>query len=323
MANLINAVGYSLGKLHSGMIAYLCELYRDGSVEPLTSFFGSLGIKIPEHLKAEREWHSVDLAIIDEDNDKPQILIEMKVDDHEKNEKNSQTKRYADEFPECPEYRYITLGMGEYFRKPYGSKFKWIRLRDFSIAVDRIAHKDKSITDWAEALHNEMDLQDRVRDNDTSRLQDYRSGAWNIYFLGLLKESFERRYHCGGDGFDPTCYTYGQRPDTILNFGWDPDSYLEINANGVLHLKINLEDRSDAEKRLAVEDLKRKVRAKFSRDSRVSLSESQRVGKSKTVASFDIGLFEVGGALQYKIGQEETIRRLLEFLEPFYTARNL
>jgi len=32
MPNVISAIGYSLGKVHTGMLVYLCDLHREGLV---------------------------------------------------------------------------------------------------------------------------------------------------------------------------------------------------------------------------------------------------------------------------------------------------
>ena len=330
MANLVASIGYSLGKLHSGMIAYLCELHREGSVRPLQTFLEALGVPIPERpVAAVREWNSIDLAILDAEDRQPQILVEMKVDDHDhettkwidgKKRRDSQTVLYADLFPNCGAYLYVTLGMGESFHAPYGPNFRWIRIRDFLAAVDRLEGKDQAIRDWAEAIRNELDLQDRVRRNDRSRMNQYRSGAWNIYFLGYLKESFEERSRCAGGAIDATCYTYGTAPDTILNFGWSRyPAYLEINNNGRLNLKINLEEcATDDDKRRAIRTLLEEVTAAYQAGI-FGVHEGGRVGASKTVASFDIGLRPIDGALQFANSQEDTLQRLQQVVEPFYS----
>lgn len=83
MPNLISAVGYRLEKLHSGMIAYLCDLYREGVTGPLESLFRALDAPLPNLPTPKREWNSVDLAIFDGPASTPFLLIEMKVDQHE------------------------------------------------------------------------------------------------------------------------------------------------------------------------------------------------------------------------------------------------
>jgi hypothetical protein len=40
MANFFYSVGYDVEKIHSGMIAYLSDLWNEGEREPLDSFLG-------------------------------------------------------------------------------------------------------------------------------------------------------------------------------------------------------------------------------------------------------------------------------------------
>ena len=47
MANLIESMGYSLGNIHVGLIAYMCDLYREGTVTPLESFLQTLAVPVP------------------------------------------------------------------------------------------------------------------------------------------------------------------------------------------------------------------------------------------------------------------------------------
>lgn len=69
MANLIKSIGYSLGKVHAGMISYLCELYREGNREPFESFLTALGLSVPSNPVPRREWCSVDLAMLEKKQD--------------------------------------------------------------------------------------------------------------------------------------------------------------------------------------------------------------------------------------------------------------
>jgi len=123
MAKVISSIGYSLGKVHSGMLAYLCDLHREGITGPLESLFGALGVAIPRCPTPAREWKSIDLAIFSGDDVEPRILVEMKVDDRDhqttrwiggQTRKDFQTVLYPEAFPNCDAYLYITLGMGDY-----------------------------------------------------------------------------------------------------------------------------------------------------------------------------------------------------------------
>lgn len=329
MANLIASVGYSLGKLHTGMIAYLCDLHREGVVAPLEAFFGALGLTAPRCPVPRREWNSVDLAIFDDDSKDPDILIEMKVDDHDhmttrrpdgRKKTDYQTVLYPELYPDCRQYLYVTLGMGEYYHAPYGERFRWVRVREFLAALDRIETTDKAVLDWRESIRNEVDLQDRVNRSDPSRFQEYRAGAWNIYFLGQMKEYFERRLGPDQKGIDPVCFPYGRRPDTILYFGnsksqkW-AHAYMEINHNGRLNVKVNCEEAPNPEE--AISNLARRMRSDFPEDAREPDGKSNKDSQSRTAVNFDIGLKIIGGRLAFEKGREYTLERLKKFVEPF------
>lgn len=110
MPNLVESIGYSWGKVHAGLIAYLCDLHRSGTHNPLELFCRELEIPIPNRPRARREYAvgpgrgmRVDVAILDDiDNAPPPLLLEIKVDDHETgdDEASRQTKRYADASPD-------------------------------------------------------------------------------------------------------------------------------------------------------------------------------------------------------------------------------
>jgi len=326
LANLISSIGYAIGKVHTGMLAFLCDLHREGEKGPLESLSEYLGIKMPRYPRPQREWQSVDLAIFDGENAEPDVLIEMKVDDHEhetvkrimgKKEKGYQTEIYAKAFPNCRTCLFITLGYGEYFRPPRGKAFRWIGLSEFANALRHVQSKERPIEDWKAAVHFEAKLRECVEHNDRSRLPEFRPGAWNICFLGKLELEFEKQFPGGFARLDPTCYTYGTKPDTILNFGWKDDpTYLEITNNGRLNLKANLEGQTDLESR---KQTIQSIRAKIDKDSLWDLTDKGGSGasKSKTVAHMDIGVKNSGsdGEFEYEQKQSDTLSRLRMGLE--------
>jgi hypothetical protein len=326
MANLIQSIGYSLGKVHTGLIAYLCDLYRNGDVAPLTSLFKSLGITIPQSPVAKREWQSIDLAIFDGDATSPSILIEMKVDDHDhptkkwigaNQETGPQTDIYARAFPDCNDYLYITLGLGDYYRAPYGKRFRWVRLNEFAQALKQIKVAGSIIEDWKNAVHTEGRLHECVRRNDRSCLAEYRTGAWNICFLGQLKEAFEETSRF--TDVDATCYMCGTGPDTILNFGWSKHPiYLEVNYSGRLSLKASLAEFADDTSRQSVIAEAITHLGDTCPAGTYQLVTHNRRGNSKTVAWFDIGLSNTNGYIGFASHLDFTIRRLHEVLGCFY-----
>ncbi len=246
MANIIQSIGYSLGKVHAGMISYLCEMYREGNKEPLESFLAFLGIKVPPNPISRREWNSVDLAILERREDgqeTPEILIEVKVDDHESGltPESYQTVRYASQWPSCQAYLFITLGKGEYYHSPRSDRFTWIRIRQFQKAIEAIKAKDRIIVDWLDEVRREIVLQDNVLIPDKSRSEEYRGGTWNIFLFGHLAEKLKPFFATNNINVEMTCYTYGNGPDTILNFGGAREPlYMEINYSGKLNLKMSL-----------------------------------------------------------------------------------
>lgn len=332
MANLISSIGYSLGKVHTGMVAFLCELHREGTRGPLESLLGHLGMRAPMYPRAKREWNSIDLAIFDAESATPALLIEMKVDDHDHETTKSidgnkatgyQTEIYAQAFPNCTAYLYITLGIGEYFHAPYGVRFRWVRLREFLGALNQVKSDERAIEDWKAAIRSEADLHERVRRNDRSRVADFRPGAWNICFLGQLKEELEGSSGNEFRNLDCTCYTWGTRPDTILNFGWRNETeYLEINNNGLLNFKVTLNECSEeAAKKLIGTSLDwlRSSRT----DGTYEIRAAKRIGASKTVASFNIGLVTQDGLLAFARDRVYVVERLREILQMFYGMPHL
>jgi hypothetical protein len=331
MANLIQSIGYRLGKVHTGLLTYLCDLHREGDVGPLTSLFQSLGVPVPRSPVARREWKSIDLAIFDGDAEEPCVLVEMKVDDHEhkaprriqgSQEEGWQTEIYARAFPRCYAYLYITIGLGQYYRAPHGEQFRWVRLNEFAEALEQIGPAESIIEDWKIAVRQEANLHEYVRRNDRSCLSEYRTEAWNICFLGQLREAVEGTVTLSH--LYTTCYMWGTRPDTILNFGFsERPAYLEVNNNGRLNLKVDLGVcADDAGRRQAIAEIVRRVQSDYPADT-YQLSEGGRLGASKTVASFDIGLSVADdGCLGFAQDMDYTLRRLREILGHFYRSES-
>jgi hypothetical protein len=186
MANWFESIGYGLGKLHTGMLCYLCDLYTEGVSKPLEAVLSSFGLRPPKKISYAREWDSIDLAIFDELQQSPWILIETKVDDHEHEtsrelggfQRNGyQTVVYHDAHPDCEAYIFMTLGMGEYYHAPYGSRFKWVRIREFLNALNQITTSDPVIGQWREAVRAECLRQDKVLAEDSGDPKGYRTGS--------------------------------------------------------------------------------------------------------------------------------------------------
>jgi len=327
MANLIRSLGYSLGKVHTGMISYLCELHREGNKEPLESFLTALGVNIPNDPVSRREWNSVDLAILEKNNEnqmEPVILIELKVDDREtgSNPENYQTVRYAKKWPSCRNYLFITLGRGEYYHAPRSNRFSWVRIRDFLKALEAIKTRDSVIIDWIEEIKHEIFLQDNVLIADKSHAAEYRHGAWNIYLFGHLAEKLSPDFAVNNLDVEVKCYTYGSRPDTIMNFGWSQKPlYMEINYSGRLNLKMSLDASKSKDSRR--EDVNREI----ANCEKLSLGDRDRkfhsdgkIGRSKTIVSFDVGLADIDkdGFLLCQPSFDKVRENIFSLVKTFY-----
>ena len=330
MPNFVNSVGYRLEKLHSGMIAYLCDLWVVGNRTPLEVFMSCLGIELDaQSLTAKREYKSIDLVIFDA-HEQPLIAIEMKVDNHESRIKRKnvseakdwQTRIYPQLVEGCEHFLFVTLGLGEYYHAPYGEQFCWVRIEKFLRALEAIPSGDPFIDAWREAVWTEKRFQDKCRDNDLSGVKEHQVKTWNVYFLGFLKERLERLL---SDKLEAGLAAYPYSSDTILNFGLLPRSpcYMEINSNGKLNLKVKFEGySSESEKRKVLE------RAQSYYDERLSsLGKSElksiegSLKKTRTIVSFDVGLAkreEPRGFFEYARDENETCKRIVTLIDQFY-----
>ncbi len=214
----------------------LCDLFNEGNKEPLTSFLGCLGLPITgEKVYPAKEYKRIDLVVFsDKEMNLPLAVFEIKVDDHElwRKKYGYQTEKYLKLIPDSSKYFFITLGAGEYYWAPREKKFEWIKIRNFLKAIEAIKEKkDRYIADWKSSVKREIELQNLATKNEPTRINEYRTGTWNIYILGNLKKALLT--YCKGDlpcEIEPRAYMYGTRPDTILNFWWD-EIYAEINNN--------------------------------------------------------------------------------------------
>lgn len=333
MANFILSSGYNFGKLHTGLIIYLCDLYNENNKEPLQTFLKEFGIIIDNNqLYPKREYENIDLVVFS-DYDKKNILfaLEMKVDDYEKyveKYKKYQTEIYPsllkneiDDFFYLDKFLFITLGASEYFQKP-SNEVTWIKIRDFYNALSKIQNKDIIIKTWIEAIENEIELQELCFKNDKRKINDYRTGLWNLYFLGDLKNSLIKFDKI--KTLNATVYAWGSAPDTILNFNHKKNNeylYSEINNNGLLNIKSNLEKINDKDKKVHVENNKKKLLELFKnyKEKIVEKRESNNYKKSITLLSIDINLIkDMDGYLSYKDNKEKTLKILHELLINFY-----
>jgi hypothetical protein len=334
MANIVESVGYALGKLHTGLIAYLCDLWNGGDCAPFERFCQSLCINIPRRgvLCPHREWKGLDLVIFGSDDTTPLVAIEMKVDDHEhmttldKGMKPDwQTVLYPQLLPRCPCFLFVTLGIGEFYHRPYGNRFRPVGLQDFHQALQTIHSNNPVICDWKEAVASELKLREMVLAKDRTRIKEYRRGAWDVTLLHDLRERLrqtdgERSIYEGA-----TIYLHGTGPDTILHFdirGQFGPFFMEINRSGKLNLKALLAGfatpTADEYVGKAVSWWQDFLRQKGCAQE---AEPRKRRGKTRTLLSFDIGLRQCGG-FQYEGDAKDTVRRAGSILQAFSDGVN-
>jgi hypothetical protein len=332
VANFFCSVGYAAENVHSGMIAYLCDLWNEGEREPLGSFLDGLGVslKTENDLHPHREWKHIDLVIRDRENDSAIVAIEMKVDSHEGLVRGvPQTIAYPKLLPEGTPFLFVTLGVGEFYHAPHGEELvEWIRLRDFHEALKGISTDDLFIERWREAIGEELDLRERCFSADPSRrieeyrIEEYRSKTWNLYLLGHLKEKLTESLSGQDIGIDPFVYPYGRGADTILYFGRSKrPAYLEINQNGRLNLKVYLGDleKEEQPKRERAQKAQDHYRELLGDNSPKLTSLKQNLNaKSKTIMYFNIGLERHNKNLFLGAEESEIVARLSNILEKFY-----
>lgn len=335
-ANPILSIGYSLGKLHTGMICYLCDLWNEGVQEPLNSFLKQLGIhkKLPERIWAQREHMHIDLVILDE-HEIPLIAIEMKVDDHEHAVRGGkwQTESYSellDKKDKDVKKLFITLGAGEYYHPPYCDQFEWIGLDKFISAVENIPSYNTLIESWKQALRLEKDLQSQAIHSQENESK-YRKGCWNIYVLGDLKKKIlALADECTRSSIEPTVYMCGQRPDTILNFGWngyDKDKlYAEICNDGSLRIKICFEPEKNfpnvESKKFISNELEKLFLNRFENDSYECEIGNKVYKKTKTLLKIKVGLAKNKQGLCAVNSADDTARKAVSALGIFNEIRS-
>ncbi len=323
MTNFFRSAGYGVEKLHSGMIAYMCELWNEGAKAPLASFLRHLGVPLERHEKlcAVREWEKIDLVVFAEDGSAV-VAFEMKVDSHEGLVRGEpQTVVYRRLLPDETPFLYVTLGAGEFHRAPRDERTRWVRVRNFEEALEAVPTDDPFVVGWREAVRSEVNLQDACASDDPHRIEGYRGSTRNLYFLGYLKEGLTDHLAGRELGLDPFVHAVPPGPDTILHFGRSrPPAYLEINKNGLLNLKVdlnNLPTRTAKEERLAeVRSYYRDLLGRF--EPLLKTRKVDQKSKTRTVMSFDVGLNTLDGGLLYASGKAETVRKSAGVLEAFY-----
>ena len=328
MANLIESMGYSLGKVHVGLIAYMCDLYREGTVVPLESFLQTLSVPVPREPRSVREWKvkggRLDLAIFDGKAKCPSVIIEMKVDDYE-TDKQLEIQANATRYLPESNRLLVTLGNGEYYRQRGNlDGFTWVRLCKFAQAVRNACSTVSDVRvlhDWADTLERELKRRDIVRRNAREDISCYRSvwNIWNITLLGQLREKLEEWSAGSCDEIDirPTCYPCGSRPDTILHLGWRQEPlYAEINNNGKLNVKIAFDNHTNHDQCRNLSESRREFLINTLADAERPTRGYRKGSRTTTLVSLPIGL-EVccDGAFGYIYDPRHTIEKLAYYLK--------
>src|SRR5689334_5090709 len=97
---------------------------------------------------------------------------------------------------------------------------------------------------------------------------------------------------------------------------------MEINYNGRLNLKLSLvaAESATAQRETVARAIQTCRIARF--EIAPTYHPGGKIGKSKTIASFDVGLANESGALRYLHSPEETRLRVLSILRVFYGKRD-
>lgn len=330
MDNIVDSIGFDLERVHTGLIVYLVDLWRSGKLEPLQSFFHALDVDLQgtKEIKAKKEYENIDLVLCGE-SDKRLVAIEMKIHNRESlvavkgpgGGKAYQTVEYSRRVNDC-QFLYVTLGVGEYYRRePYGN-VRQVGLDRFLTAVKEISDFDPIIRAWEESLRTEKEFRTACREGCKSG-KDVKK--WNVYFLSFLREDLESSMP-NINGADFTVYRLNS--DTILNSGIKKPSgtegaycYMEINQNGKLNLKANLEPlSSQGDKRAYVKKAKDHYNdLVYDWFNSEKTYDSKNLKKSRTIMSFDVGI-NVGKQdkfFTYEDGVEQTSKRIGEVMRWF------
>lgn len=322
MVNIVDSIGFDLERVHTGLIVYLVDLWRDGKGEPLQTFFSELGVNLGRagEISVKKEHENIDLVLFDRDN--ALVAIEMKVHNHEicvdekkpRNERNYQTIEYPKRV-RARHFLYVTLGTGElYRRKPYG-KVQQVGLDRFLTAVKKIAEHDSVIEAWERALSCELKFRAACKEGRRDGGTDAKK--WNVYFLGFLRRELDRSKLMSNEA-DFTAYRHSQ--DTILNTGIKrpPEAegaycYMEINGNGRLNLKANLESSSSLEKKRDYVGRAKDHYVGLLDDewSYEPTGETANLKKSRPLLSFDVGIEKQnGGFFGYTESKERSCEKV-------------
>ena len=288
---------YSVGRFHTAMLAYVIELGNNGKGRELAKkvFKGFLDFKDGVKYYPKFEYKNVDLVIFkDENYETPILLIEIKVDDYESWKKDgdgyiNQLQTYDKAFSvsvtefndSIPKKIFVRLGIGQYSGKP--SSPDWKTTLNLETLIERLGkyQEDVFLDQWYQVLKKEVDFKKEVFDNSFNPIdksESMKNRAF-IYRYGKLIEKLQEK---GKDNYkNCSAFMYGQRPDFILNFGYDSAIYMEITNSLKLRIKINKDQL-----KTNFDDLLKEFREIFGNKIHPSIRE----GKAVTIYEKDLGL---------------------------------
>lgn len=322
-------LNYNHGRTHSGMIAYLVELWNTNKKTPLEAFLAGLGVRnLPpaKHLTPILEYNNIDLAIKDEKG-RVVLLLEMKVDDHE-GQKSSRKKEWKGKIRQTEaylrqnrhkncSYLFVTLGLGEHYEDfvcPEESNkrvWQWLKLEHFAAAAASAAKSlsgDQLLTQWAGAMAATLEV---YRYPWGEPNIDERRAA--LYRLANLRKLLRARWqqHDELSKVTPSLYAWGPK-DTILHFRMMGNGplFCEINSNGQLNFKIAFpESMKDANTKIMAYRVLADALKKQVPELKVkSIRDTAKPGATKTMASLVLGLRK--GSLQ--LSNEATLDSVMD-----------
>ena len=288
---------YSVGRFHTAMLAYIIELGNNGKGRDLAKkiFDGFLDFKDGVKYYPKFEYKNVDLVIFKDENYKnPVLLIEIKVDDYESWKKDGDTyinqlQMYDKAFNDSatkfndfiPKRMFLRLGIGQYSGKP--SSDNWSTELNLEILTELLEkHKEDVFLDqWYQILKKEVDFKKEVFDNSFNpidKTESIKNRAF-IYKYGKLIEKLQEKDKENYNNC--SAFMYGQRPDFILNFGYDSAIYMEITNSLKLRVKINKDQL-----KTNFDDLLKEFREIFGNKIHLRIRE----GKAVTIYEKDLGL---------------------------------
>lgn len=197
--NIVESIGYTVERIHSGLLAHLFIEGRDTPHgDAGKRFLDALGVgeTYAKIGNAVPEWKNIDLVLTSADKKTPIVAFEFKVDSRER---KSQMQRYRDrlnsKWAGVPLF-YVTLGMSGVHkeRREKDPKVeKWLDLAQFLDAVRHTSPLGCVYEDWTKALSREL-----TRRNAFEQALpkppglDFRPGAWNVYLMASLRRELVR-----------------------------------------------------------------------------------------------------------------------------------